>query len=439
MSNRKVQIVPPEEFSSLKLTERKEKAAGIPALISSMKHISEELGIWQGIKVLNKMNQKDGFDCPGCAWPDPDGKRSSLGEYCENGVKAIAEEATTKKVTPEFLKKHSVEEISKWTDYAIGKAGRITEPMYLKESSSYYEPISWKKAFEIIGNKLNNLSSPDEAVFYTSGRTSNEAAYMYQLFVRQLGTNNLPDCSNMCHESSGTALSETLGIGKGSVTLEDLHIAEVIVVMGQNPGTNHPRMLSALEKCKENGGKIITINPIPEAGNNVFIDPQNPLSIIKGGEKINDIFLQIKINGDIALLKAVLYLMLEAETNQPGKVFDLDFINEHCINYDEFINDIKKTDFNKAVAESGISETEIRAFAELLIEKKKIIVCWAMGLTQHKNAVNTIREVVNLLLVKGSIGKPGAGTCPVRGHSNVQGDRTMGIWEKPNPDFLNKL
>ncbi|HEY9084287.1 MAG TPA: FdhF/YdeP family oxidoreductase [Vicingaceae bacterium] len=439
MSNRKVQIVPPEEFSNLKLTERKEKAAGIPALISSMQHISEELGIWQGIKVLNKMNQKDGFDCPGCAWPDPDGKRSSLGEYCENGVKAIAEEATTKKVTPEFFKKHSVEELSKWTDYAIGKAGRITDPMYLKENSSYYEPISWEKAFELIGNKLNSLSTPDEAVFYTSGRTSNEAAYMYQLFVRQLGTNNLPDCSNMCHESSGTALSETLGIGKGSVTLEDLHIAEVIVVMGQNPGTNHPRMLSALEKCKENGGKIITINPIPEAGNNVFVDPQNPLSIIKGGEKINDVYLQVKINGDIALLKAVLYLMLEAETNHPGKVFDLDFINNHCVNYDEFINDIKNTDFNKAVAESGISEAEIRAFAELLIEKKKIIVCWAMGLTQHKNAVNTIREVVNLLLVKGSIGKPGAGTCPVRGHSNVQGDRTMGIWEKPNPDFLNKL
>ncbi|MCW8941288.1 MAG: FdhF/YdeP family oxidoreductase [Flavobacteriales bacterium] len=439
MSNRKVQIVPPEEFSNLKLTERKEKAAGIPALISSMQHISEELGIWQGIKVLNKMNQKDGFDCPGCAWPDPDGKRSSLGEYCENGVKAIAEEATTKKVTPEFFKKHSVEELSKWTDYAIGKAGRITEPMYLKEDSSYYEPISWEKAFELIGNKLNSLSTPDEAVFYTSGRTSNEAAYMYQLFVRQLGTNNLPDCSNMCHESSGTALSETLGIGKGSVTLEDLHIAEVIVVMGQNPGTNHPRMLSSLEKCKENGGKIISINPIPEAGNNVFVDPQNPLSIIKGGEKINDVYLQVKINGDIALLKAVLYLMWEAETNHPGKVFDLDFINNHCVNYDEFINDIKNTDFNKAVAESGISEAEIRAFAELLIEKKKIIVCWAMGLTQHKNAVNTIREVVNLLLVKGSIGKPGAGTCPVRGHSNVQGDRTMGIWEKPNPDFLNKL
>ena len=439
MSNRKVQIVPPEEFSNLKLTERKEKAAGIPALISSMQHISEELGIWQGIKVLNKMNQKDGFDCPGCAWPDPDGKRSSLGEYCENGVKAIAEEATTKKVTPDFFKKHSVEELSKWTDYAIGKAGRITEPMYLKENSSYYEPISWEKAFELIGNKLNSLSTPDEAVFYTSGRTSNEAAYMYQLFVRQLGTNNLPDCSNMCHESSGTALSETLGIGKGSVTLEDLHIAEVIVVMGQNPGTNHPRMLSALEKCKENGGKIITINPIPEAGNNVFIDPQNPLSVIKGGEKINDVYLQVKINGDIALLKAVLYLMLEAENKNPGKVFDLEFINKHCVNYDEFINDIKNTDFNKAVAESGISETEIRAFAELLIEKKKIIVCWAMGLTQHKNAVNTIREVVNLLLVKGSIGKPGAGTCPVRGHSNVQGDRTMGIWEKPNPDFLNKL
>lgn len=439
MANRKVHIVPPEILSNLKLTEKKEKAAGIPAVISSIQHISEELGIWQGIKLLNKMNQKHGFDCPGCAWPDPDHNRSKLGEYCENGAKAIAEEATTKKITPEFFKKYSVEELSNWTDFAIGKAGRITEPMYLSKNSSHYEPITWENAFKLIGNKLKSLSSPNEAVFYTSGRTSNEAAFMYQLFARQLGTNNLPDCSNMCHESSGTALSETLGIGKGSVTLEDLHLAEVIVVMGQNPGTNHPRMLSALEKCKENGGKIVTINPIPEAGSNVFIDPQNPMAILKGGEKINDLYLQVKINGDCALLKAVLVLLLAAETKNPNSVFDHQFIKDHCENYDAFIDDIKNTDFKFAAKESGISEEEIKKIAQLLIENKKIIVCWAMGLTQHKNAVSTIQEVVNLLLVKGSIGKPGAGTCPVRGHSNVQGDRTMGIWEKPNPQFLTLL
>lgn len=439
MNKRKVQIVPPEEFSNLRLTKRKDKAVGIPAIVSSMKHISQELGIWQGVKLLNKMNQKDGFDCPGCAWPDPDEKRSSLGEYCENGVKAIAEEATTKRVDPSFFKKYSVEELSTWTDYKIGKAGRITEPMFLKEGSSHYEPISWENAFEVISNQLNKLETPHQACFYTSGRTSNEAAYMYQLFARQLGTNNLPDCSNMCHESSGAGLSETVGIGKGSVTLEDLHIAEVIVVMGQNPGTNHPRMLGALEKCKKNGGTIVSVNPIPEAGNNVFIDPQNPLSIVKGGEQLTDLYLQVKINGDIALLKAALHLMYQEEQKQPGSVFDLDFINDFTENYDEFIKDIECINFKETVQDSGISEKQIRQFAQILIEKKKIIICWAMGLTQHVNGVNNIREVVNLLLVKGSIGKPGAGTCPVRGHSNVQGDRTMGIWEKPKMGFLKSL
>lgn len=436
---RKVSIVPPEEFANLTVTAIKKKAVGVPAIVSTMKHISKELGIWQGIKVLNKMNQKDGFDCPGCAWPDPDGKRSKLGEYCENGAKAIAEEATTKRVNPAFFAKHSVEEMSTWTDYKIGKSGRITEPMYLKEGASKYEPISWENAFKIIGDKLNTIDSPNEAVFYTSGRTSNEAAYMYQLMARQLGTNNLPDCSNMCHESSGAGLSETVGIGKGSVTLEDLHIAEVIVVMGQNPGTNHPRMLGALEKCKKNGGTVVSVNPIPEAGNNVFIDPQNPLAILKGGEQLTDLYLQVKINGDVALMKAALFLMLEAEEKNPGTVFDTEFIQEFTENYDAFISDIKTIDFKDAVLESGIPENQVRAFAQLLIEKKKIIICWAMGLTQHENGVQNVREIVNILLTKGSIGKPGAGTCPVRGHSNVQGDRTMGIWEKPKEGFLSKL
>ncbi len=436
---RNVQIVPPEKFANLKLKNPKKRAAGIPAVISSLRHISEEMGVWQGIKVLNKMNKKDGFDCPGCAWPDPDGKRSVLGEYCENGAKAIAEEATKKRVDPAFFAKYSVEEMSQWTDYEIGKSGRITHPMYLKAGESHYTEISWEEAFQKIGDKIKSLNSPNDAVFYTSGRTSNEAAYMYQLFARQLGTNNLPDCSNMCHESSGTGLSETVGIGKGSVTLEDLYEAEVIVIMGQNPGTNHPRMLTALEKCKKNGGKIISVNPIPEAGSNVFVDPQNPFSILKGGTQLSDQYIQVKINGDVALLKAVMLLMLEAEEKNPGTVFDHDFIKEHCIDYEAFIADLKTNDLHEAIAESGVSEKEVRLMADLMIQKKKIIICWAMGLTQHENGVQNIREVVNLLLLKGSIGKPGAGTCPVRGHSNVQGDRTMGIWEKPKEDFLDAL
>lgn len=436
---RDVRIVPPEKFEDLKLGKMKTKAAGIPALISAMHHISSELGLINGIRVLSKMNQKNGFDCPGCAWPDPDGKRSILGEYCENGAKAIAEEATRKKADPTFFSKHSVEELSLWTDYEIGKSGRITDPMYLPKGASHYQSIKWEDAFSLIGEKLKELSDPNEAVFYTSGRTSNEAAFLYQLFARQLGTNNLPDCSNMCHESSGAGLSETVGIGKGSVTLEDLHESELIVVIGQNPGTNHPRMLAALEKCKKNGGKIASINPIPESGTNAFIDPQNPLAILKGGEQLADYYLQVKINGDIALLKAISLMMLEAEEKNPGSVFDLEFIKNFTCGYEAFLADLKSQDLKTCINQSGIEEHKIRALAKEFIENKKIIICWAMGLTQHENGVENVREVVNLLLLKGSIGKPGAGTCPVRGHSNVQGDRTMGIWEKPKEFFLQEL
>ena len=438
-NQRAVQILPPEKFAKIRLTEMKKKAVGVPAIISSMRHISKEMGVWNGIKLLSKMNQKEGFDCPGCAWPDPDGKRSRLGEYCENGAKAIAEEATKSRVTPDFFAKHSVEWLSEQTDYFLGKAGRITHPMYLAKDSSHYVQISWEDAFDKISKKLKSIDSPNEAVFYTSGRTSNEAAYMYQLMVRQFGTNNLPDCSNMCHESSGAGLSQTVGIGKGSVTLEDLHESELIMVMGQNPGTNHPRMLTALEKCKQNGGKIVSVNPIPETGNNVFIDPQNPLKIMTGGTQLTDHYLQVRINGDVALLKAIMILMLQAEREQPGTVFDLDFIQAQTEGFDDLIKSIEQTDFKEMVRQSGIPESEIRSVANLFIERKKIIICWAMGLTQQENGVDNIKEVVNLLLLKGSIGKPGAGTCPVRGHSNVQGDRTMGIWEKPKEAFLSKL
>ncbi|SMD38097.1 oxidoreductase alpha (molybdopterin) subunit [Reichenbachiella faecimaris] len=439
MNTRKVAIIPPEEFAKLKYHDAPERAVGLPAISSTMKHISEEMGIIDGLKVLNKMNQHGGFDCPGCAWPDPDYHRSALGEYCENGAKAIAEEATKKRADANFFRQHSVEEMSCWSDFQIGKSGRITEPLYLAKDSSHYQPIAWDEAFTKIGNKLQSLSSPDEAAFYTSGRTSNEAAFMYQLFAREFGTNNLPDCSNMCHESSGTGLSKTLGIGKGSVTLEDIYQSDLVVVIGQNPGTNHPRMLAALEKCKQNGGSIVTINPINEAGTNVFIDPQNPLKILKGGTKLEDLYLQVKINGDVALLKAALLLMLKAEEDRPGTVFDHEFIERKCENYQELINHLHESDYGTCVLESGLTDVQVRKFADYLIQKKKIIFCWAMGLTQHENGVENVQEIVNILLLKGSIGKPGAGTCPVRGHSNVQGDRTMGIWEKPKEDFLTKL
>lgn len=439
MSQRKVTIVPPEKFENLSLGSPKNKAVGLKAIQSSFKHIIEEMGFVKGLKVLNKMNKKDGFDCPGCAWPDPDGLRSKLGEYCENGAKAIAEEGTNKRVDPSFFEKYSVEYLSEQSDYWIGKSGRLTEPMYLPEGKSHYIPISWNDAFKKIAKKLKDLKNANEAVFYTSGRTSNEAAYMYQLMVRMYGTNNMPDCSNMCHESSGTGLSETVGIGKGSVTLGDLHEAELIIVMGQNPGTNHPRMLGALEKCKKNGGHIVSVNPIDESGTKNFVDPQSPFSVLTGGTDLQDLFLQVKINGDVALLKAAMVLMLEAEEKSPGTVFDQSFINEHCAGYDEFISHLKTINYQDAVQNSGLKDSEVRTFANLLIQKKKIIICWAMGITQHKNGVGNVQEIVNLLLLKGSIGKPGAGTCPVRGHSNVQGDRTMGIWEKPKEPFLKAL
>ena len=430
---------PPVEFTGLRSTKIQDTAAGVGAVKSAIKHMLEEMNSPRAMKVLNKMNQKKGFDCPGCAWPDPDDERSALGEYCENGAKAIAEEATIKKASPEFFAQNSVEQIGQLSDYKMGKIGRITHPMVLREGATHYEKISWEDAFNTIAKELNQLASPHEAVFYTSGRTSNEAAFLYQLFVRQFGTNNLPDCSNMCHESSGSALSETVGIGKGSVTLEDFKHAEVVIVMGQNPGTNHPRMLSALEDTKANGGTIVSVNPLPEAGLMKFKHPQKPSHLLGKGVKLTDIFLQVKINGDVALLKALMLLMLEAEKKNPGTVFDKTFIEDKTSGYDSFIQDLEKHNFNELVKDSGLDEALIRQTAQLLIEKKKIIICWAMGLTQHQNGVQNIREVVNLLLLKGSIGKEGAGTCPVRGHSNVQGDRTMGIWEKPKPAFLDKL
>lgn len=439
MSTKKIHAQPPEELTGIKLTNIPSSAVGAKAIASALTHVTEEVGLIKGIGLLSKINQKDGFDCPGCAWPDPDEKRAFLAEYCENGAKAIAEEATKNRVSPMFFSTHSIQELSKLSDYEIGKSGRITHPMILKEGSDYYEEISWNDAFSLVGKELNNLKSPDEAIFYTSGRTSNEAAFLYQLFVRQFGTNNLPDCSNMCHESSGAALSETLGIGKGSVTLDDFNHADLVIVMGQNPGTNHPRMLTALSETKKNGGKIITVNPLPEVGLLNYKDPQNPLKWIGKGQDLTDLFLQVKINGDVALLKIILKIMKEKELEQPNSVFNHKFIKEKTSGIDEFLEDLDNYSIESLLPQTGLTLKQIKDASELIINNDKIIICWAMGLTQHKNSVDNIREVVNLLLLKGSIGKKGAGTCPVRGHSNVQGDRTMGIWEKPKEGFLNKL
>lgn len=429
----------PIQTEQLKIKKPQAKAGGVAAVRSALSHTNKYMDGAAARKTLFKVNQHGGFDCPGCAWPDPDDERSKLGEYCENGAKAIAEEASKKTIGADFFAQHSVQDLRGWSDFELGKAGRLAEPMVLRKGASHYEPISWDDAFQLTAQELNSLAHPDEAIFYTSGRTSNEAAFLYQLFVRQFGTNNLPDCSNMCHESSGKALGKTLGIGKGSVTLPDFYEAEVVIVIGQNPGTNHPRMLSALERCKENGGKIITINPLPEAGLQNFVHPQKPGKIIGGGTKLTDLFLPVKINGDIALLKALMLLLFNEEKQAPGAIFDFDFIQAKTLGYESFITDLQKYDFNELVEACGVDRALLKQAADLLRRKSKIIVCWAMGLTQHENGVANIQEVVNLLLLKGSIGKPGAGTCPVRGHSNVQGDRTVGITEEPSKAFLDKL
>ena len=429
----------PEELLDLKLTAPKKWAAGIPAVYEAGKDVFEEDGMIRGMKGLFHMNKKGGFDCSGCAWPDPDDDRSPIAEYCENGAKALAEEATAKKLDAAFFAQNSVAGLAKLNDLEIGKKGRITQPMYLPKGGTHYQPISWEGAFKKIAGHLNKLQSPNEAVFYTSGRTGNEASFMYQLFVKEYGTNNMPDCSNMCHESSGSALTETIGIGKGTVTLEDFYGTDVIIIMGQNPGTNHPRMLTALEKAKKNGSKIIAINPLKEAGLMAFKNPQTIKGFMGFSTQLADIYLQVKVNGDMALLKAIEKLLYEAEKETPGTVFDNRFIEDKTTGYKDFINSLEKYKIEELAIACGIPLSQIREAAELLKHKHRIIVCWAMGITQHTNGVDTIKEILNLVLLKGSIGKPGAGLCPVRGHSNVQGNRTMLIWEKPTEKQLDKL
>ena len=421
---------PPKAFTVLEQqTEVPTKAAGWLGVGSAIKHLFGVMPINRGLKTLFKLNQKGGIDCPSCAWPDADGHRSVIGEYCENGAKAVADESTTKKASPVFFQRYSVMEMAAKSDYWLGQQGRLTHPMVIRTGGRHYEKISWAEAFGLIADELNNLGSPDEAIFYTSGRSSNEAAFLYQLFIRAFGTNNLPDCSNMCHESSGVALTETLGLGKGSVTLNDFEKAEVIVIMGQNPGTNHPRMLSSLEKAKKNGATIVAINPLFETGLLGFKNPQTMKGLFGAGTNLADLYLQIKINGDLALLKAVCKRIIEKGAA------DKDFIEKNTANYDLFLKQFEGIKSESLLADAGIGLEQFDEFVELLSQSEKIIVCWAMGLTQHKNAVSTIREVVNLLLLRGSIGKEGAGTCPIRGHSNVQGDRTVGIMHKPSAAF----
>ncbi|MEN4476920.1 FdhF/YdeP family oxidoreductase [Mycolicibacterium cosmeticum] len=423
---------------SVHVSAPEHEAAGVKAVVVSMDRALTQMGPARTAAALRRLNQRHGFDCPGCAWPEEHGGRK-VAEFCENGAKAVAEEATKRVVTPEFFARHSVSALAAKSEYWLSQQGRLTHPMVLREGDDHYVPIEWDDAYRLIAEHLNALDSPDEALFYTSGRTSNEAAFLYQLLVRSFGTNNLPDCSNMCHESSGSALTESIGIGKGSVTVEDLIVSDLIIIAGQNPGTNHPRMLSILEKAKANGAKVIAVNPLPEAGLIRFKDPQKINGVVGRGVPIADEFVQIRIGGDMALFAGLGRLLLEAEDRTPGTVVDRGFVEAHCSGFADYEQQTRAVDLDTVVAATGIDLAQLNRVAQMLIASKRTVLCWAMGLTQQRHAVATIGEATNLLLVRGMIGKPGAGVCPVRGHSNVQGDRTMGIWEKMPETFLSAL
>ncbi|GGQ97190.1 FdhF/YdeP family oxidoreductase [Streptomyces flaveolus] len=432
---------PPSEEpeDSLTVTPPKKWAAGVPAVVHALEYSLEQTSPLRTGVTLLTMNQVDGTDCPGCAWADPSPGHRHRNEYCENGAKHINDEATTRRITPDFFRRHSVSDLGRRSDMWLNQQGRLTEPVVKRPGSDHYEPISWNDAFALLAAELTSLDSPDEAVFYTSGRAGNEAAFVLQLFARAYGTNNLPDCSNMCHESSGFALHETLGTGKGTVSLDDLHEADLIFLVGQNPGTNHPRQLSALEQAKLNGARIIAVNPLPEAGLLRFKNPQKARGVIGSGVQIADRFLHIRPGGDLALFQGLNRLLLEAEDARPGEVLDHDFLQSCTSGFQEFAEHARTVDWQDIVAATGLSREKIEKVRDDVLRSERIIVCWAMGITQHKHGVPTIREIVNFLLLRGNLGRAGTGACPVRGHSNVQGDRTMGIWEQMPDSFLDAL
>lgn len=407
-------------------------AGGWGALRSVFKHIHAQGIVGRGVSTLLRANQPDGFDCPGCAWPDKN--HHSTFEFCENGAKAVAAEATERRADRALFESHTVAQLAAHDDYWLEGQGRLTEPMRYDAAQDRYVPTSWDDAFALMARNLQALPDPNQALFYTSGRTSNEAAFLYQLFIREYGTNNLPDCSNMCHEPSGTAMKEQIGIGKGTVTLDDFDAAEAIFIFGQNPGTNHPRMLGTLREAAKRGCRIVVFNPLRERGLERFADPQSHADMLSSqGSAIASSYYQVRIGGDLAVAKGMAKVALEA-----GDI-DADFIATHTDGFDAFRADVAAESWATIEAESGLTEAQIRAAADIYRQSSASICTWGMGITQHKHSVATIQAIVNLLLLKGNIGKPGAGACPVRGHSNVQGDRTMGIYERPSPAFLEKL
>jgi molybdopterin-dependent oxidoreductase alpha subunit len=418
----------------------KKSSVGIHGITESARYSMAEMGPKRSLQTLLAMNQVNGFDCPSCAWGDPDPDHRRTAEFCENGAKAVAWEATRKRVDAAFFAEHSVAALRERDGHWLESQGRLAQPMHLAPGATHYEPIAWEDALALTAGRLRGLADPNRAVFYTSGRTSNEAAFLYQLLARRLGTNNLPDCSNMCHESSGAALTETIGVGKGLITYSDItDHADLIIVVGQNPGTCHPRMLTALEQAKRRGARIIAANPLPEAGFGRFRNPQTARGLIGPGTKLADRWLPVRVNGDLALFAGLNRALIDWEDAQPGSALDHDFIDRYCDGFEAAAAAWRALDRSRIETMAGLSRRLIEDCAADVIAADSVVVCWAMGLTQHRNAVATIREIVNFLLLRGNIGRPGAGPAPIRGHSNVQGDRSMGIWEKVPDSFLDRL
>jgi molybdopterin-dependent oxidoreductase alpha subunit len=429
-------------MTASKITIYPHPAGGWGALRSVAQQLMRQRIAIKGARTLLEVNQADGFDCPGCAWPDRD--HTSAFEFCENGAKAVAAEATARRATPELIGSRTLSEWEKSSDFALEDLGRLTQPMRYNPATDRYQATTWDDAFATVATALRALPSPDQAVFYTSGRTSNEAAFLYQLFVRAYGTNNFPDCSNMCHEPSGVGLKASIGVGKGTVSLADFELADAIFIFGQNPGTNHPRMLTELRAAAKRGAHIVSLNPLRERGLERFADPQNMWEMATGGSTpISSHYFQVRIGGDLALLTGLCKRLLELDdaaqqSNQP-RLLDMPFIQTHCIGFEAFSAQLRRQDWAPLVAQSGLSQAQISTCAAVFANAQNAIACWGMGITQHEHAVDTVQMLANLMLMRGHIGRPGAGVCPVRGHSNVQGDRTMGIHEKPTPAFLDRL
>jgi molybdopterin-dependent oxidoreductase alpha subunit len=417
-------------------------AAGWGALKYVAINLLKEKVTGGNYKTLFKQNQPDGFDCPGCAWPDRE--HASTFEFCENGVKAVAAEATSKRVTPQFFEEHTIAELMEQSDYELEQHGRLTDPMVYDALLDRYVPIGWQEAFDLIARHLKALDDPDRAAFYTSGRASNEAAFLFQLFVRMYGTNNFPDCSNMCHEATSRGLPGTVGVGKGTVVMDDLEHADTLLIFGQNPATNHPRMLGELRECAKRGATIVSINPLKERGLERFASPQHPVEMLTmGSTKISSVFIRPTVGGDFALIKGVAKRVIELDdaalASGGERVLDVEFLAQHTVGFEAFADDLRAENWDTIIAESGVPMDDVLKLADIYAKGKAVISTWGMGLTQHKNSVPTIQILSNLMMMRGMIGKRGAGLCPVRGHSNVQGDRTVGIEERPTQAFLDRL